>query len=40
MKSPPLLLLMLCACCAMLSQSITMGSCAYRFVVPEKKEED
>jgi hypothetical protein len=38
-KTPPLLLLLLCVCCCMCSQTITMGSCAYEAIVPEKKEE-
>jgi len=38
-KTPPLLLLLLCVCCCMSSQTITMGSCAYEAIVPEKKEE-
>lgn len=38
-KSPPLLLLLLCVCCSMLSQTITLGSCAYEAIVPKKKEE-
>lgn len=39
-KPPQLLLLVLCACCAMCSQTITMGSCAYEAIVPKKKEEE
>ncbi len=38
-KPPHLMLLVLCACCSMSSQTLTMGQCAYNAVVPEKKEE-
>ncbi len=39
-KPPHLMLLVLCACCSMLSQTVTMGSCAYNAIVPENKENN